>query len=178
MFKILKKKADFYLLHSHSNQMPPKFNLDVLCVLEQSRQPWVHVLAPEWRPDLVFGRHDDVLWSCGGFVHLDRQRVCLAPRVAVRGEEAVVLLHAHRGPGQLASSKVHRQRSPWRHHHTPQTTSEDTLAHTSFYFHRTFTDSTKGAGHAGWQVIHYGVNLRIKESLIVQHSADETGCES
>lgn len=37
-FKILKKKADFYLLQSISILMPPKFNLDVFCVLEQMRQ--------------------------------------------------------------------------------------------------------------------------------------------
>lgn len=64
------------------------------------------------RADLVLAGHDDVLWFRGGCVQLDLQRVRLQSWVAVGGEEAVVLLHAQRGPGQLAPGKIHRQSSP------------------------------------------------------------------
>lgn len=69
--------------------------------------------------NLVLAGHDDVLRSCGGLVRLDLQRVSLAAWVAVRGEEAVVLLHAQGGPSQLPSSKIHRQRLPSKDTHTP-----------------------------------------------------------
>lgn len=69
--------------------------------------------------DLVLAGYDDVLWSCGGLVRLDLQRVGLAAWVAVRGEEAVVLLHAQGGSGQLPSSEIHRQRLPSKDMHTP-----------------------------------------------------------
>lgn len=80
-------------------------------------------LKPDWvsseagRPDLVLARHYDVLRRRGGRACLDLQRVCLQPRVSVGAEEAVVLLHAQRGPGQLAPGVVHRE-GPTTHRHT------------------------------------------------------------
>lgn len=52
-----------------------------------------------WLSDLVLACHDDVLRHRGGCIRPDLQRVGLRSRVAVGGEEAVVLLLAHRGSG-------------------------------------------------------------------------------
>lgn len=51
MFKIFKKKAGSYLLQSISILMPPTFNLDVFCALEQMRQC----------REFMFGLHRGVL---------------------------------------------------------------------------------------------------------------------
>lgn len=136
--------------------MPPKSNLYV-CVFS---------LVPLClRPDLVLAGHDDVLRSCGGLVRLDLQRVSLAARVAVRGEEAVVLLHAQGGPGQLSSGEIHRQRLP----------SEDTRAHRhTLISHPPSRDVDEAHVH----VRGVTADLRIKQSLVVQNSAHETGRES
>lgn len=59
--------------------------------------------------DLVLTSHDDVFWFWHHATFLDHQSVPLRSGQAVGGEEAIVLLHAHGGSGQLATGVVYRQ---------------------------------------------------------------------
>lgn len=59
--------------------------------------------------DLVFTSHDDVFWFWHHATLLGHQSVPLRSGQAVGGEEAIVLLHAHCGSGQLTTGVVYRQ---------------------------------------------------------------------
>lgn len=62
--------------------------------------------------DLVLTSHNDVFWFWHHATLLGNQGVPLVSRQTVGGEEAIVLLHAHGGSGQLTTGVVHRQGTP------------------------------------------------------------------
>lgn len=59
--------------------------------------------------DLVLTSHNDMFWFRHHATLLDHQSVPLRSGQAVGGEEAIVLLHAHGGSGQLTAGVVYRQ---------------------------------------------------------------------
>lgn len=61
---------------------------------------------------LVLTSHNDVFWFRHHAALLGHQGVPLRAGQAVGGEEAIVLLHAHGGSGQLTTGAVYRQGTP------------------------------------------------------------------